>query len=71
MIHRNLRIKEAASFGVPVTQYDPHCRGSQDYVSLAEEVLKEQTEGVWIGPSLVLKETSDDRSGHAAESDPR
>ncbi|HEY3175463.1 MAG TPA: ParA family protein [Candidatus Polarisedimenticolia bacterium] len=71
MIHRNVRLKEAASFGVPVTQYDPRCRGSQDYISLAEEVLREQTEGVWTGPGLVLKETSDDRPGHAAESGPR
>jgi chromosome partitioning protein len=71
VIHRNVRLKEAASFGVPVTQYDLNCRGSQDYLSLAEEVLQEQTEGVWIGSGLVLKEASDDRSGHAAESGPR
>ena len=71
MIHRNVRLKEAASFGVPVTEYDPRCRGSQDYLSLAEEVMQEQTEGVWTGPGLILKETSDDRPGHAAESGPR
>lgn len=68
VIHRNVRIKEAASFGLPVTEYDPKCRGSLDYCALAEEVLNEQMGGVWTGPGLVLKETSDDRSGHAAES---
>lgn len=71
VIHRNVRVKEAASFGLPVTEYDPKCRGSLDYCALAEEVLNEQMGGVWTGPGLVLKETSDDRSGHAAESGSR
>ena len=66
-IHRNVKLKEAASFGVPITEYDTRSRGFQDYLSLAEEVLSEQAGGVWTAPGLVLKEVQDDRPGHAAE----
>ncbi|HZI92903.1 MAG TPA: ParA family protein [Patescibacteria group bacterium] len=74
IIHRNVKLKEAASFGVPITEYDTRSRGCQDYMALSEEVLLEQAEGVWTGPGLVLKEVrpdggaDNDRSGHAAES---
>jgi len=72
VIHRNVKLKEAASFGVPITDYDTRSRGYQDYLALAEEVLAEQSEGVWTAPGLVLKEVhQDDRSGHAVESAPR
>jgi len=71
VIHRNVKLKEAASFGVPITEYDTRSRGFQDYLSLAEEVLAEQTGGVWTEPGLVLKEVQDDRSSHAAEPAPR
>ncbi len=67
VIHRNVRIKEAASFGVPITDYDPRSRGAQDYLALAQEVLQEQAGGVWTAPGLVLRERGDDRPGHAAE----
>jgi cellulose biosynthesis protein BcsQ len=70
-IHRNVKLKEAASFGVPITAYDAHSRGYQDYLALAQEVLQEQAGGVWTGPGLVLREVRDDRSGHAAEPGPR
>jgi chromosome partitioning protein len=39
LIPRNVRISEAPSHGVPVTVYDPACRGSHAYRQLAEEVL--------------------------------
>ena len=74
IIHRNVKLKEAASFGVPITEYDTRSRGCQDYMALSEEVLLEQAEGIWTGPGLVLKEVrveggaEDERSGHAAES---
>ncbi|HET9480418.1 MAG TPA: ParA family protein, partial [Candidatus Polarisedimenticolia bacterium] len=72
VIHRNVKLKEAASFGVPITEYDERSRGFQDYMALAQEVLAEQAEGVWMGPGLVLKEVpQDDRPGHAAEPAPR
>ncbi len=40
MIPRNVRISEAPSHGLPVTVYDPRCRGSVAYRQLATEVLK-------------------------------
>jgi chromosome partitioning protein len=39
LIPRNVRVSEAPSHGVPVTVYDPECRGSHAYRQLAEEVL--------------------------------
>jgi|SRR5579871_4392314 len=39
LIPRNIRVSEAPSHGLPVTVYDPACRGSVAYRQLAEEVL--------------------------------
>ena len=39
VIPRNVRVSEAPSHGVPVTVYDPACRGAEAYRQLAEEVL--------------------------------
>ncbi len=39
----NTKIKEASSFGQPVSEYDPASRGHTDFCSLAEEVLGSQT----------------------------
>src|SRR5437773_12170346 len=39
VIHANVKLKEASSYGVPIVGYDPLARGSRDYMSLAEEVL--------------------------------
>jgi chromosome partitioning protein len=39
VIHQNVRLKEAASFGLPITEYDRRCRGCADHMALAEEVL--------------------------------
>ena len=39
IIHRNVRLSEAPSFGKPVILYDAVCTGSEDYMKLAEEVL--------------------------------
>lgn len=41
VIHSNVRLKEASSYGVPVVDYDPAARGSRDYMALAREVLAE------------------------------
>jgi chromosome partitioning protein len=39
VIPRNVRLGEAPSHGMPVIVYDPKSRGSEAYVSLAQEVI--------------------------------
>jgi chromosome partitioning protein len=41
VIPRNVRVSEAPSFGKPVLLYDWRCAGSQAYIHLASEVLKQ------------------------------
>ena len=40
VIPRNVRLAEAPSHGLPVTQYDPACAGARAYAALAAEVLR-------------------------------
>ena len=42
VIPRNVRVSEAPSFGKPVLLYDWRCAGSQAYIHLASEVLKQE-----------------------------
>jgi chromosome partitioning protein len=39
----NTKIKEASSFGQPISEYDPASKGHKDFHSLAEEVLGSQS----------------------------
>jgi len=41
VIHRNVRLKEATSYGKPVVDYDRKARGSEDYSALAAEVIRD------------------------------
>jgi chromosome partitioning protein len=41
VIHRNVRLKEAASYGMPVVDYDRKARGAEDYSALASEVIRD------------------------------
>ena len=43
VIHRNVRLSEAPSFGKPVILYDAVCIGSDNYIRLAEEVINHET----------------------------
>jgi len=43
VINFNTKIKEAASFGQPISEYDPASRGRKDFSALAEEVINSQT----------------------------
>lgn len=40
VIHRNVRISEAPSFGKPIILYDAASKGSKNYMSLASELLE-------------------------------
>lgn len=39
IIPRTVKLSEAPSYGIPITQYDPSGKGAQAYVSLAKEVV--------------------------------
>ena len=39
VIPRNTRISEAPSHGMPVTRYDPNCRGATSHMQLAREII--------------------------------
>ncbi|HZZ44819.1 MAG TPA: AAA family ATPase [Tepidisphaeraceae bacterium] len=38
-VNFNTKLKEAASFGQPITEYDPGSRGYKDFVTLARELM--------------------------------
>ncbi len=43
VIPRNVRVSEAPSFALPVITYDPTSKGSEAYLQLTTEILKQQT----------------------------
>jgi len=43
IVNFSTKIKEAASFGQPISEYDPASKGQKDFEALAEEVLGAQT----------------------------
>jgi chromosome partitioning protein len=46
VINRNVRLGEAPSFGKPIIMYDAICTGTQNYLSLAEEILRDEAEKI-------------------------
>jgi len=40
VIPRNVKLSEAPSHALPISEYDPGCLGALSYSSLAEEVVK-------------------------------
>ncbi|PLX31358.1 MAG: chromosome partitioning protein [Clostridiales bacterium] len=45
VIPRNVRLAEAPSYGLPITEYDPKSRGAEAYQLLAEEFLAMEKKG--------------------------
>ena len=44
VIPRNVRLAEAPSYGMPITEYDPASRGAEAYREFAEEFLELEEE---------------------------
>ena len=42
IIPRNVRVAEAPSYGLPVTEYDPHSSGAENYRKLAAEPISKE-----------------------------
>ena len=40
VIPRNVRVSEAPSYGMPITEYDPRSKGAKSYIKFAKEFLK-------------------------------
>ena len=40
VIPRNVRLSEAPSYGLPITEYDPRSKGAKSYEKFAKEFLK-------------------------------
>ena len=45
VVPRNVRLSEAPSHGKPITEYDRMCRGTEAYLSLADEILAKNGKG--------------------------
>ena len=45
VIPRNVRLSEAPSYGLPITEYDPRSKGAKSYMKFAKEFIKNNEEG--------------------------
>jgi chromosome partitioning protein len=44
IVHSNVKLREAASYGLPITEYSRRARGFREYLALAEEVIADEDE---------------------------
>jgi len=56
VIPRNVRVSEAPSHGLPISRYDPSCRGTVAYRRLAEELDARLVAAGVLGPLTELAE---------------
>lgn len=66
VIHFNSKLKEAASFGQPISEYDPTSRGMQDFEGLANWLIANPPEA----PDAVEGAKSEAGTGEASASSP-
>ena len=53
-VNFNTKLKEAASFGQPITEYDPGSRGYKDFVNLARELMGHRPVDIEPSPTETL-----------------
>ncbi len=53
-VNFNTKLKEAASFGQPITEYDPGSRGYKDFVNLARELMGHRPVDIEPAPAEAL-----------------
>ena len=53
-VNFNTKLKEAASFGQPITEYDPGSRGYKDFVNLARELMGHRPVDIEVQPNEKL-----------------
>ena len=44
VVNFNTKLKEAASLGQPIGEYDPSCKGTKDFLTLADELMGTDTQ---------------------------
>lgn len=44
VVNFNTKLKEAASLGQPISEYDPSCKGYKDFLALADELIGADTQ---------------------------
>lgn len=52
LIRNNVRLREAASHGLPITEYDAASIGAKDYESLAQEVITSEAAAQRVVPAV-------------------
>jgi len=67
VVNFNTKLKEAASFGQPITEYDPASKGMKDFMALAREVLESEQAVLGQAQLQQLESNLEDISRSAAE----
>ncbi len=60
-INFNTKLKEGASLGQPITEYDPNSSGCKDFLRLAREIISFRAADRFAAPSIVVAEPQPER----------